>query len=124
MGIVAEFFKVNDYERDALTAIFLNTLRGRKPYSLISVTDWSTDVAVKRAQQYERMGANTLMLLPPFYFEPGVDGIREHMKRVLEAVDIPVLIQYAPQLPTPTYPTMNSSTWPPVIPTPRFKIEI
>ena len=96
-GMVAEFHKVNDFERNALSSIFLNTLRSSKATTLLSVTDWSTEVAVKRAQQYEQMGADTLMLLPPFYFSPDLNEVRNHMISVLKAVDIPVLIQYAPQ---------------------------
>ena len=64
---------------------------------MISVTDWSTEMAVRRAKEYERLGADALMLLPPFYFNPDVSEIRNHMIRVLEAVEIPVVLQYAPQ---------------------------
>lgn len=96
-GMVSEFHKLTDYEKSALTSIFLGVMKGSPAVSLLSVTDWSTDVAVRKAQEYQRLGADTLMLLPPFYFAPALDEVRHHMTSVLEAVDIPVVIQYAPQ---------------------------
>lgn len=96
-GMVSEFHKLTDYEKTALTSIFLGVMKGSPSASLLSVTDWSTDVAVRKAREYERLGADTLMLLPPFYFAPALDEVRHHMTSVLEAVDIPVVIQYAPQ---------------------------
>lgn len=96
-GMVSEWHKVNDYERGMLSNTFLEILQSAPAVSNMFVTDWSTEKAVQRSQEYEKMGAETLTLLPPFYFNPTIEEVRNHMIRVLEAVDIPVLIQYAPQ---------------------------
>lgn len=95
-GMTSEYHKTTDAEKEVLTEIFLRTLRNSPCISVLSVTDWSTDVAVKRAQHYEQLGVDALMLMPPFYYGPHIDEIRHHMKSVLEAVQIPVLLQYAP----------------------------
>ena len=65
--------------------------------TIISVTDHSTEVAVKRAKQFEEMGADCLMLLPPFFLKPGAKYLYEHMKAIANAVDIPIMAQYAPE---------------------------
>lgn len=96
-GMVSEFHKMSDYEKTALSSVFLNGFRGSEVVSLLSITDWSTDVAVRKAKEYERLGADSVMLLPPFYFSPHIDDVRHHITSVLEAVNIPVVIQYAPQ---------------------------
>ncbi|MGE4485123.1 MAG: dihydrodipicolinate synthase family protein [Oscillospiraceae bacterium] len=96
-GMVSEWHKVNDYERGILNNIFLEIMKSAPAASNLFVTDWCTEKAVARAKEYEKMGADTLTLLPPFYFNPSLDEVRNHMISVLEAVDIPVLIQYAPQ---------------------------
>jgi 4-hydroxy-tetrahydrodipicolinate synthase len=36
------------------------------------------------------------MLLPPFFLQPSPEAISHHIFSVLEAVDIPVMVQYAP----------------------------
>lgn len=46
---------------------------------------------------YQDSGADALMLLPPFFMKPGAGAIYEHMRQVCRAVDIPVVVQYAPE---------------------------
>ena len=95
-GMTSEYHKTTDAEKEKLTDIFLRVLKDSPCISVLSVTDWSTEVAVKRAKRNEELGVDALMLMPPFYYNPHVDEIRHHMKSVLEAVEIPVLLQYAP----------------------------
>lgn len=96
-GIASEFPKLNDYERDRLAQIYVNTLAGGTQYRAMSVTDHSTEQAVWRARRYAALGVDALMLLPPFFLQPSPQAIQEHIQAVLEAVDIPVMVQYAPR---------------------------
>ncbi len=98
-------------------------LKGSEASSLLSITDWSTDVAVRKAKEYQRLGVDTLMLLPPFYFSPTIDEVRHHMLSVLEAVDIPVLIQYAPQATGHSLPAEELVDMAAKYPNAAFKIE-
>lgn len=95
-GIASEFPKLNDRERDRLAQLFVSTLAGTPVYRAMSVTDHSTELAVKRARDYARLGVDALMLLPPFFLKPSPQAIQEHIFAVLDAVDIPVMVQYAP----------------------------
>ncbi|MDK9604197.1 dihydrodipicolinate synthase family protein [Lelliottia wanjuensis] len=95
-GIASEFPKLNDHERDRLAQLFVSTLAGSPLYRAMSVTDHSTEQAVKRARDYTKLGVDALMLLPPFFLSPSPQAIQEHIFAVLEAVDIPVMVQYAP----------------------------
>lgn len=122
-GIATEFHKLTDAERAEMAGRFLDIVKPSAAFSMLSVTDHSTDVAVRRAKEYERIGADCLMLLPPFFLKPTVDHIRRHMHRVLEAVNIPVLVQYAPgetQLVIPVEEMAQIST---AYPHAHFKIE-
>lgn len=96
-GMMSEYYKLSDFERDRLAAIYFDTMRQHKAAKLVSVTDWSTEVAVKHAKEYQDKGADILMLLPPFYYQPTVEAVLHHIKEVAQAVTIPVLVQYAPQ---------------------------
>ena len=95
-GIASEFPKLDDGERDRLSRLFISTLAGSPLYRAISVTDHSTELAVKRAMRYSELGADALMLLPPFFLSPSPHAVQAHIFAVLEAVDIPVMVQYAP----------------------------
>ncbi|OCT10769.1 dihydrodipicolinate synthase family protein [Paenibacillus pectinilyticus] len=95
-GIASEFYKFTDFERKELAAVFVHELKGTGVRSVLSVTDHSTEVAVKRAKEYQAIGADALMLLPPFFLHPSMEAIKEHIRAVLSAVTIPVLVQYAP----------------------------
>lgn len=95
-GIASEFPKLDDYERDRLSQLFISTLAGGSLYRAMSVTDHSTELAVKRARRYSALGADALMLLPPFFLSPSPQAVQAHISAVLEAVDIPVMVQYAP----------------------------
>jgi 2-keto-3-deoxy-L-arabinonate dehydratase len=95
-GIASEFPKLRDQERDRLAQMFVSTLAGSSLYGAMSVTDHSTEMAVKRARYYASLGVDALMLLPPFFLQPNPQAIQDHIFAVLEAVDIPVMVQYAP----------------------------
>lgn len=95
-GIASEFPKLEDSERLRLADQFISTLSGSDIFRALSVTDHSTEVAVKRARDYQKRGADALMLLPPFFLQPDNAAISHHIFSVLEAVEIPVMVQYAP----------------------------
>jgi 4-hydroxy-tetrahydrodipicolinate synthase len=42
------------------------------------------------------MGADALMVLPPFVRDPPTDAIYDHLVAVGEATDLPLMVQYAP----------------------------
>ncbi|MFV0431113.1 MAG: dihydrodipicolinate synthase family protein [Alphaproteobacteria bacterium] len=95
-GIASEFYKLTDTEKDKLARLFILSLSKKNIYSCLSVTQHSTEVAVKQAQNYESLGANALMVLPPFFLNPTIGQILEHIFSILDNVSIPTLIQYAP----------------------------
>ena len=96
-GLATEFYKLDDADRAAMQRIMLaETSRSDTVAGVISVTDHSWEVAARRAQAAEAQGADALMLLPPFFLGPSEDAVLEHLKRVVGAVRIPVIVQYAP----------------------------
>jgi dihydrodipicolinate synthase/N-acetylneuraminate lyase len=96
-GLASEFYKLADGERDRLRHIMLERTRRHPTVAgVISVTDHSWEVAVGRAIEAEEAGADALNIFPPFFLSPGEGAIVEHISRVLSAVNIPVIVQYAP----------------------------
>lgn len=96
-GLATEFYKLSDADRARMQALLLaETSRHPAVAGVISITDHSWEVAAERARAAEAQGADALMLLPPFFLAPGEEAILEHLRRVVGAVAIPVIVQYAP----------------------------
>lgn len=95
-GLASEYYKLSDEERDSLTRVLVRVVEGRVPV-IVSITEHSTEVATRHAVAAEDAGATALMLLPPFFLHPPNDAVIEHIRAVTSAVDIPVILQYAPQ---------------------------
>ena len=96
-GIAGEYYKLSDDEREKMAQVTIKAAKEVGGKTIISVTDHSTEVAVKRAKQFEEMGADCLMLLPPFFLKPGAKYLYEHMRAIANAVKIPIMAQYAPE---------------------------
>ena len=98
-GIACEYYKLSDDEREKMAQVTIKAAKEVGGKTIISVTDHSTEVAVKRAKHFEELGADCLMLLPPFFLKPGAKYLYEHMRAIANAVEIPIMAQYAPEQP-------------------------
>ena len=96
-GIAGEYYKLSDDERKKMVEVTVKAAKEAGGKTIISVTDHSTEVAVKTARFFEESGADCLMLLPPFFLKPGGAYLYEHMKAVAQSVSIPIMAQYAPE---------------------------
>ncbi len=96
-GIAGEYYKLTDAERVKMAEVTAAAAKREGGTTIFSVTDHATENAVKQAKLYETIGADCLMLLPPFFLKPGAGELYTHMKAVAQAVSIPVMAQYAPE---------------------------
>ena len=98
-GFASEFYKLRDDERTQLRRTFLReTSRRADVAAIVSITDHATEVAVRNAIEAVGDGANALNILPPHLLGPSRRAILDHLAAILEAVDVPVIIQVAPAL--------------------------
>jgi dihydrodipicolinate synthase/N-acetylneuraminate lyase len=98
-GFASEFYKLTDDERAQLRRTFLRETSGRTDVAaIVSITDHATEVAVRNAIEAVGDGANALNILPPHLLGPSRRAILDHLAAILEAVDVPVIIQVAPGL--------------------------
>ncbi len=96
-GIAGEYYKLSADEKEELAKITVETCHKYGGKAVISVTEHATEVAAVQAKHFEELGADCLMLLPPFFLKPGAPAVYEHIKAVANAVKIPVMPQYAPE---------------------------
>lgn len=96
-GVGSENIKLNDDERTRLLEILLTERVGTTLKVVTSVADHSSELAVNRARKYEAMGVDLINILPPTFFSPSNQQISFHISQILEAVDLPVIVQHLPQ---------------------------
>ena len=95
-GFASEFYKLTDEEMREIVQVSVEECDSADLPLFVSITQHATTVAEQWAEEVEAAGADGLMLLPPFMMNPSESDIYTHIKRVAEAVSIPLLVQYAP----------------------------
>lgn len=96
-GLASEFYKLSDAERAELRRRFVAAAASREHLtSTVSVTSHATWLAVAEARAAVADGAGSINLLPPHFLTPSLSDLVAHLEAVLSAVEVPVVVQYAP----------------------------
>ncbi|MDP2699786.1 4-hydroxy-tetrahydrodipicolinate synthase [Thalassospira sp.] len=95
LGSTGEFLSLSDEERDAVARTVINVSAGRVPV-LIGTGAEDTRLAVKLSQDAQKMGADGVMVIPPFYCTPTDDELFAHYSAIAGAIDIPVMVYNNP----------------------------
>jgi 2-keto-3-deoxy-L-arabinonate dehydratase len=107
LALASEGYKLTEAERDEISRVVVTWTAGRVPV-VVSADGGSPEVAIDRATRAQRTGASALMVLPPSFVKPGIASLRDYYLRVGRSVDVPVIIQDAPQL---TGVAMHPALW-------------
>ncbi|MFC1607875.1 dihydrodipicolinate synthase family protein [Candidatus Latescibacterota bacterium] len=88
---------MSDAEKQELGREVIKCVDGRIPV-IISITHFSSKIAAEKAAWAEKEGADAVMTLPPFFgkWRAPVGQIRDYLKTVSDAVDIPLILQDHP----------------------------
>jgi 5-dehydro-4-deoxyglucarate dehydratase len=89
-GGAGEFFSLTPEEYAAVVRIAVETCRGSVP--IIAGTGYGTRTAIAYAQEAERLGADGLLLFPPYLVESPQEGLRAHITAVCEATRLGVIV--------------------------------
>jgi 4-hydroxy-tetrahydrodipicolinate synthase len=95
LGTIGEFLLVSDDERTHLVEFTVSYVRGRMKV-LIGSMNVDTRKAVRYAKQAEELGADGLMILPPYYYTPTWREIYKYYKAICEAVSLPIMLYNNP----------------------------
>lgn len=95
LGSTGEFLSMTDAERQALAETVIETATGRIPV-VVGTGAESTDDVIRYSREAEAMGADGVMIIPPFYSTPTEDELFEHFRRVGEAVSLPIMLYNNP----------------------------
>jgi len=95
LGTTGEFLTVSDEERTQLVEETVRICRGRAVVWVGAANAYTAN-AVRYAREAERLGANGLMVIPPYYYTPTEDEIFGYYKAISEAVSIPIMLYNNP----------------------------
>jgi dihydrodipicolinate synthase/N-acetylneuraminate lyase len=94
----SEQFLLTDDERDTLLRVCVEHVAGRVPV-IATCSHFSTRIAAARSRRAAEVGAQMLMLMPPYHgagLRADEKGMLEHFAAVAEASRLPIVVQDAP----------------------------
>jgi 4-hydroxy-tetrahydrodipicolinate synthase len=95
LGSTGESAYLREGEWDAVCETTLRTVAERVP-TLVGVSHWSTEGAVRRARAAARHGATAIMVLPQGYWKQTEAELERHFGTVAAATDLPMMLYNNP----------------------------
>ena len=96
-GNASEGYTLSTEERIALMKLIRREAGSDVPL-IASSGHTGTDAAVALSKEMEDLGADALMVLPPYYLKTDGDGLLHYFGEISRAISIPIMIQDAPLL--------------------------
>jgi 4-hydroxy-tetrahydrodipicolinate synthase len=107
LGSTGEFLSLTEEEREAVARTVIETAAGRVPVLVGTGAEW-TDTVVRDSRAAEAMGADGVMIIPPFYSTPTEDELFRHYEQIASAISLPIMIYNNPA-------TANVDMTPPIV---------
>ncbi len=95
LGTTGEFLTISDDERSEFVESTVKHIAGRIPV-LVGTMNAHTPNAVRYSVEAEALGADGLMIIPPYYYTPTEDEIFNYYKAICEAVSVPIMLYNNP----------------------------
>ncbi|MGI9522433.1 MAG: dihydrodipicolinate synthase family protein [Hyphomicrobiaceae bacterium] len=95
LGSTGEFLSVSREERQQIVETCVQTTAGRVPV-LIGTGAETTPKAIELSREAEAMGADGVMIIPPFYSTPTEDELFCHFRAISDAISLPIMIYNNP----------------------------
>jgi 4-hydroxy-tetrahydrodipicolinate synthase len=95
LGTTGEFLTLTDAERTAFVKATVKHIAGRIPV-LVGTMNAYTPNAVRYSKEAQDLGADGLMIIPPYYYTPTEDEIFNYYAAICEAVDLPIMLYNNP----------------------------
>lgn len=95
LGTTAEAPALTVTEEDEIVRIVIETVAGRVPVIVGSGSN-NTMVAAEQSMKYEKMGADGLLVITPYYNKTNKAGMVHHFITVADAVNIPIYVYNVP----------------------------
>ncbi|MBR1286679.1 dihydrodipicolinate synthase family protein [Bradyrhizobium sp. AUGA SZCCT0177] len=95
LGSTGEFLSLDDDEKILVAETVIAQAAGRVPV-LIGTGAEDTREVVRLSRRAEKLGADGVMIIPPFYSTPTDDELVHHYKTVADAISLPIMVYNNP----------------------------
>ena len=95
LGTTGESSTMTDEEDNSVVEAVVEQVAGRIPVIAGSGSN-STATMLDKSLSYQRLGADGLLVITPYYNKSNEEGIYQHFKVVADAVDIPCILYNIP----------------------------
>ncbi|MBR1126763.1 4-hydroxy-tetrahydrodipicolinate synthase [Bradyrhizobium iriomotense] len=95
LGSTGEFLSMDDDEKALVAEVVIRQAAGRVPV-LIGTGAEDTREVVRLSRRAEKLGADGVMIIPPFYSTPTGDELVHHYKTVADAIALPIMVYNNP----------------------------
>ena len=94
-GTTGESPTLSHNEHRKVIEISVNKCKGKIPV-IAGTGSNSTDEAIELSKHAEKVGANGLLIVTPYYNKPTQEGLYQHYKKINDNVGIPIIIYNIP----------------------------
>lgn len=91
LGTTGEAPTLSAQEKERIVQITVEEAKG-KSVVMVGTGSYSTEQAIENTRMAERLGADMILLVTPYYNKPTQEGIYRHCQAVAESVSIPVVL--------------------------------
>ena len=95
-GGTGEFAYLRDAERHRISEITAKHTAGRADV-FIQTSAINTADVIANSKAARDMGADAIMVLPPYFEGPSLDGVLWHYEKIATSVDLPIVVYNIPQ---------------------------
>lgn len=95
LGTTGEFLAVSDEERRLIVQSYVDHINGKIPV-VVGTMNAHTPNAVRYSREAEELGADGLMIVPPYYHTPTEDEIFRYYGAIDAAISIPIMLYNNP----------------------------
>jgi 4-hydroxy-tetrahydrodipicolinate synthase len=94
-GTTGESPTLSHEEHDAVVEWCVEEAKGRVPV-IAGTGSNSTKEAIRLSQHAEKVGADAVLVVTPYYNKPTQEGLYQHFKAINDAINIPIIIYNIP----------------------------
>lgn len=94
---LAESLNLTTDERKFLAKTAVNVVAGRVPV-IVHVSMPGTDQAVDLARHAEKIGADCVIAIAPYYWKPSQEALYQHFSAIMSATDLPFIAYSSPTI--------------------------
>ncbi len=95
LGTTGEFLTIDEEERRLIVGESIRHLGGRMKV-LVGTMDAYTPRAVAFSREAQDLGADGLMIIPPYYYTPTDDEIFNYYRAICDAITVPIMLYNNP----------------------------